>query len=209
MLFRSQSLVSGKVSQLRKSKWEVNVAPDIEEGEERGAKIRKIKEKGKQHSLAELDGLPSHGALFDMAGFRLPEMKKIPTAKKHGSKMMDQDMINQLLGQVQSMGGMLKGLMGKGGGGKQSGMTGILNMSTANNTSTMGTRTLGNTTIFLSYANVGNVKISNTAPGNVYFGIGSAGWGNTGNNRISNIVANLNPNMKMAINSYANMDWSC
>ena len=200
-----QSLVQGKVSQLRKSKWEVNVAPDIEEGEERGAKIRKIKEKNKQHSLSELDGLPSHGALFDLAGFRLPEMKKIPTAKKHGSKMIEQDMMNRLLGQVQNMGGMLKGLMGKGGGGRQSGMTGLLNMSTANNTPTMGTRTLGNTTIFLSHANVGNVKISNTAPGNVYFGLGSAGWGNTGNSRIARVVANLNPNMKMAINSYANL----
>lgn len=200
-----QSLTQGKVSQLRKSKWEVNVAPDIEEGEERGAKIRKIKEKGKQHSLSELDGLPSHGALFDLAGFRLPEMKKIPTAKKHGSKMMDKDMMNQLLGQVQSMGGMLKGLMGKGGGGKQSGLTGLVNMSTANNTPTMGTRTLGNNTIYLSYANVGNVKVSNTAIGNIYFGLGSAGWGNTGNNRIAHIVANLNPNMKMAMNSYANL----
>ena len=102
---------------LRQSKRNVNVPPEIEEKTERGAKVKKPKEKGEQHSLDMLDGLPIHGALFDLTGFRFPEIKKVPTAKKKGSEMVSQDMMNQLMGQIQSMSGMLKGLAGKGGGG--------------------------------------------------------------------------------------------
>ena len=58
------------ITELEQVKRDVNVAPDIQEVEENGVKIRKIKEKGKQHSLDLLEGLPIHGALFDMAGFR-------------------------------------------------------------------------------------------------------------------------------------------
>ena len=62
------------LSQLSQTTRDINIAPDIQEVEENGVKIRKIVEKGQQHSLDLLDGLPIHGALFDMAGFRLPEI---------------------------------------------------------------------------------------------------------------------------------------
>ena len=122
----SGSLMGGDFQEQRKQDIGVSVPPDIQEGEDRGAKIRKIKEKGQMHSLHLLDGFPGHGALFDMTGFRIPEMKNIPTAKQKGQQMMTNDMMDQLQGTIGSLGGMLQGLMsgggmggfgGKGGGG--------------------------------------------------------------------------------------------
>jgi len=108
---------SNKVRQLSAKELNISVPPDIEEAEEDGVKIRKIKEKGKNHKLDLLDGLPMHGALFDMAGFRLPEIKAVPTAKQTNDQMMTGQMMQQMLGQVMSMGQMFQGLMGRGGGG--------------------------------------------------------------------------------------------
>lgn len=110
-----QSLMGGDFQQARQQDIGVSVPPDIQEGEERGAKVRKIKEKGQMHSLSLLDGFPVHGALFDMTGFRIPEMKNIPTAKQKGNQMMTNDMMDQLQGTIGNLGGMLQGLM-KGGG---------------------------------------------------------------------------------------------
>lgn len=107
------------MSDLASRKIGVNVPPQIEEKTERGAKIRKIKEKGEEHSLDMLDGLPIHGALFQMTGFRLPELKQIPTAKQKNDKMMNNQMMQQLQGQIMSMAQMFQGLMKNGKGGTQ------------------------------------------------------------------------------------------
>ena len=121
-----QSLLS-RVEELKQRDIGVSAPPNITEGTERGAKVRKIQESGTMHSLSLLDGLPVHGALFDITGFRIPEMKNIPTAKQKGQQMMTNDMMDQLQGTIGSLGGMLQGLMqgggmggfggGKGGGG--------------------------------------------------------------------------------------------
>lgn len=106
------------VSQFTQTTRDVNIAPDIEEVEENGVKIRKIKEKGQQHSLDLLEGLPIHGALFDMAGFRLPEITNVPTAKQTNDGMIGVQQMQQMMGQVMSLGQMIQGLAGnKGGGG--------------------------------------------------------------------------------------------
>jgi hypothetical protein len=106
------------VSQFTQTTRDVNVAPDIQEVEENGVKIRKIKEKGQQHSLDLLEGLPIHGALFDMAGFRLPEITNVPTAKQTNDGMIGVQQMQQMMGQVMSLGQMIQGLAGnKGGGG--------------------------------------------------------------------------------------------
>ena len=106
------------VSQFTQTTRDVNVAPDIQEVEENGVKIRKIKEKGQQHSLDLLEGLPIHGALFDMAGFRLPEITNVPTAKQTNDGMVGIQQMQQMMGQVMSLGQMIQGLAGnKGGGG--------------------------------------------------------------------------------------------
>ena len=109
---------SQKISQLVETKRNINIAPDIKEVDEGGVKKRIIVEKGKQHSLDLLDGLPIHGALFDMAGFRLPDIKKVPTAKQTNDGMMSLDQLQQMMGQIMSLGQMIQGLAGnKGGGG--------------------------------------------------------------------------------------------
>lgn len=107
------------MQQLKSEKIPVRIPPQIQETEERGAKVRKIKEKGEQHSLDLLDGLPIHGALFQMTGFMQPEVKKVATAKTKNDKMMTNQMMQQLAGQVMSMAQMFQGLAskGKGGGG--------------------------------------------------------------------------------------------
>jgi hypothetical protein len=120
-------------SQLFKMTTGVSTPPSIEEKEENGAKIRKIKEKGQMHSHSLLKGLPTHGALFDMTGFRIPGMPNIPTAKQKGQQMMTNDMMDQLQGTIGNIGGMFQGLMngggmggfgGRGGGGGGSGGAG-------------------------------------------------------------------------------------
>ena len=107
-----------KVEQLTSTERNINIAPDIREVEENGVKIRKVIEKGKQHKLDLLDGLPINGALFDIAGFRLPEIKNVPTAKQSNDQMMSVQNLQQMAGQIMSLGQMIQGLAGnKGGGG--------------------------------------------------------------------------------------------
>ena len=114
-----QDLMTGAIQQLIQQTIPVNIPPQVQESEERGTKVRTIKEKGTQHSLSALDGLPNHGALFNMSGFRLPAVKNVPTAKQHNDQMMTGDIFGQLEGQIMSIGQMLQGLMqnGSGGGG--------------------------------------------------------------------------------------------
>ena len=99
-----------KVEQLTSTERNINIAPDIREVEENGVKIRKVIEKGKQHKLDLLDGLPIHGALFDIAGFRLPEIKNVPTAKQSNDQMMSVQNLQQMAGQIMSLGQMIQGL---------------------------------------------------------------------------------------------------
>lgn len=105
------------MQQLKNEKIPVNTPPDCKETEERGCKIRKVVEKGEEHSLGLLDGLPIHAALHQMTGFKQPEIKKVPTAKTKNDKMMTNQMMEQLAGQVMSMAKMFQGLASKGKGG--------------------------------------------------------------------------------------------
>ena len=100
------------------NKLPINTPPDVQETTDAdGVKVRKIKEKGKQHSFSMLDGLPSHGAAFAMSGYRQPEIPNVPTAKQQNTGMLNQQMMEQMMGQIMSMAGMFQGLMGNGGGG--------------------------------------------------------------------------------------------
>jgi hypothetical protein len=112
-----QSLGAQTVKDLQQTKIPVNTPPDIEDTEERGVKVRKIKEKGEEHSLSMLEGLPIHGALFNMTGFKLPEVKQVPTATQTNDGMMNANMLQQMVGQVMSLGQMFQGMKGKAGGG--------------------------------------------------------------------------------------------
>lgn len=124
-------LMGGHVAELQKRSIKINTPPQIKEAESRGAKVRIISEKGKQHSRSLLEGLPSHGALFDMAGWRMPQVQNVPTAKQDYSSIQTNDMLGALGGELMSMGGMMQGLMssfgstmGAGGGGGAGGGVG-------------------------------------------------------------------------------------
>jgi len=112
-----QSLLGDAVQELMNTTIGINIPPQIQETTERGAKVRTIKEKGQQHSTSLLDGLPLHGALFNMSGFRLPAVKKVPTARQTNDQMMTMDVFNQLSGQIMSLAQMFQGLMQNGSGG--------------------------------------------------------------------------------------------
>jgi hypothetical protein len=99
----------------------VNVPPDIEDAEVNGAKVKKVKEKNKKHKHSLLKGLPSHGASFPMSGYRLPEVKNVPTAIQEFSNIPTNDMLSNLPGNPMSLGSMFSGLGFGGGGGGGSG----------------------------------------------------------------------------------------
>jgi hypothetical protein len=183
-----------KVSQLVNTKRDINIAPDVKETEVDGVKIRQIVEKGKQHSLDMLDGLPIHGALFDMAGFRLPDIMKVPTAKQTNDGMMSVQNLQQMMGQIMSLGQMIQGLAGNKGGGGGAGGYG------AGGTGGVGSG--GNSVSYETYTPPG----ANTGAGGGEYG------GGLGNNIISaveaapgthlyDIMDGLQPNMKAAVNS--------
>lgn len=116
---------------------DVNIPPDIEDAEVNGAKVKKVKEKDKKHKHSLLKGLPSHGAAHAMSGYRIPEVKDVPTAKQQFSDIMSNDMLSQLPGQVMSLGNMFKGLgFGGGGGGGQGGGQGQGDGGTGGNAGT-------------------------------------------------------------------------
>lgn len=112
------------VQELMNRKIQVLIPPEIQEGQERGAKIRKIKEKGQEHSHSLLKGLPTHGALFNMSGYKLPQVNEVPTALQEFQQILTEDQLGQIMGmasQAMSMGSMFGGLNntgpGMGGGG--------------------------------------------------------------------------------------------
>ena len=183
-----------KVSQLVNTKRDINIAPDVKETEVDGVKVRQIIEKGKQHSLDLLDGLPIHGALFDIAGFRLPEVSKVPTAKQTNDKMMSLDQLKQMAGQIMSLGQMIQGLAGNKGGGGGAGGYGAGGLG--------GVGSGGNSVSYESYTPPG----ANTGAGGADYG------GGLGSNIIAavdaqpgthlyEIMDGLQPNMKAAVNS--------
>ena len=183
-----------KVSQLVNTKRDINIAPDVKETEVDGVKIRQINEKGKQHSLDLLDGLPIHGALFDMAGFRLPDIAKVPTAKQTNDGMMSVQNLQQMMGQIMSLGQMIQGLAGNKGGGGGGGGYG------AGGTGGVGSG--GNSVSYETYTPPG----ANTGAGGGEYG------GGLGSNIISaveappgthlyEIMEGLTPPMKAAVNS--------
>jgi len=95
----------------------VNIPPDVREAEVNGAKVKIPKEKDKEHAHNLLKGIPTHGALFDMSGFRLPQVKEVPTALQDYQKLMTNGMLGGMPGDVMSLGKMFQGLMGGMGGG--------------------------------------------------------------------------------------------
>lgn len=90
----------------------INIPPDIQETTEKGAKVKKIKEKNREHSHSVLKGLPSHGALHQMSGWKIPQLNSVPTAIQDFAGIPTNDMLSNMPGQLMSIGGMFRGLAG-------------------------------------------------------------------------------------------------
>lgn len=58
----------------------INISPDIEETYENGARVRKIKEKGIEHSHSLLKEMMSHAAAYPLNGAILPPITNLSTA---------------------------------------------------------------------------------------------------------------------------------
>lgn len=76
----------------------------------RNGSVYEIVEKGVQHSLSLLDGLPSHGALNMLAGMKHDALKSVATAKQQFEAILTGDMLSQLPGQGFNLGGLLDNL---------------------------------------------------------------------------------------------------
>lgn len=89
----------------------VNIPPNIEETEDEGVKVRKIKEKGKKHKHSLLKGIHSHNSIQSTTGYTLPQVNNIPTAKQQFHAIPTVDMLNNLPGSLMSMSQMFQGLL--------------------------------------------------------------------------------------------------
>lgn len=84
----------------------VNIPPNIIDSSRDGAKIRKIQEKGQEHNHDLLRGLPTHAALFPMAGTIIPQLQNIPTAKQAFNDILTPELANMLPGIAMTLGKM-------------------------------------------------------------------------------------------------------
>lgn len=135
----------------------IKVAPEIKETEEDGVKVKAIKEKDKKFKHSLLKGLPSHNANQSTTGYKLEQIKEVPTAKQDFDAIPTQDMMSQLPGGISSLGGMLQGLMGGAGGGAGGGGGGA-------GAGTGGGAGVTGSVSFLETANA-NTTITNVASG--------------------------------------------
>ena len=76
----------------------------------RNGAVYEIVEKGIQHSLSVLDGLPSHGALNVLAGLKHDALNNIATAKQQFEAILTGDMLSQIPGAGFNLGQLLDNL---------------------------------------------------------------------------------------------------
>ena len=87
----------------------MNRPPKTQRTSEGGAEVYKIQEQGPHfHDL--LKGLPTHGALFPMAGIPIDPVKAIRTAISAASAIPGADLLNSLPGIVMSLGSLVNKL---------------------------------------------------------------------------------------------------
>lgn len=88
----------------------VAIAPAIKEIIKDGARIRQIVEKGILHSHDILKGIPSHAAIYPLAGIPQKQLTNIATATQAFSSILTGDMMAALPGTVFSLGNLLNSL---------------------------------------------------------------------------------------------------
>jgi hypothetical protein len=89
---------------------EVLIPPQIREVIRDGARIREIVEKGQKHKHELLKGIPSHGAIYSLAGVSQKQLTNISTATQAFSNILTSSMMSALPGNVFSIGNLLNSL---------------------------------------------------------------------------------------------------
>lgn len=90
----------------------VNIPPKVVETVVGGAKVRQIKEKGQRHKYTLMNGLPSHGSVFQLAGMHLPGINGIGTASQPSMMMLSDSILSMLPGVSMSLGGLFDMIAG-------------------------------------------------------------------------------------------------
>ena len=89
---------------------EALIPPQIREVIREGARIREIVEKGQNHQHSLLKGIPSHGAIYALAGIPQKQLTNISTATQAFSNILTSSMMSALPGSVFSIGNLLNSL---------------------------------------------------------------------------------------------------
>jgi hypothetical protein len=91
----------------RSKELKISVPPNIKDGDK-----RTIQEKGQKHSYKLLEGIPSHAALYAMAGAKLPTPQNVSTAIQQFNSVLSPSILSQLPGMPMSLGNMFNMLQG-------------------------------------------------------------------------------------------------
>jgi hypothetical protein len=87
-----------QISEALNKELPVRIRPDIEEAMENGARVRKVKEKGKNHKHTLLDGIAGHGAAYPLNGTVLPQIKNVSTGVEAVSNVLTSSLQSLLPG---------------------------------------------------------------------------------------------------------------
>jgi len=101
-----QNPVGQIITKLRSETKNVRLPPNIRETTKNGARIRQSVEKGQDFSLKVFNNIPSHGAIYPMAGIPLPELNNIATALQSYGDILTPSIASQLPGLQMSLGKM-------------------------------------------------------------------------------------------------------
>ena len=90
---------------------QVSPPPSTYDTTEGGARVRKIREKGQNWNHGMTRGLPTHAAMYNMAGMPLPKVSQVATGLQAFDNMISSSMMGNLPGAVMSLGTLLSTIL--------------------------------------------------------------------------------------------------
>lgn len=90
---------------------QVQPPPEAYETVEGGARVRRIREKGQLWNHGMTKGLPTHGAMYNMAGMTIPKVASVATAVQSFDNLISASMMGNLPGAVMSLGVLLSSIL--------------------------------------------------------------------------------------------------
>jgi hypothetical protein len=85
----------------------IRIRPDVEETMENGARVRNVKEKGKNHKHTLLDGIVGHGSAYPLNGTILPQVKNVSTGVEPVVNSITSSMLSSLPGSFLNLNSLL------------------------------------------------------------------------------------------------------